>query len=122
VSGHDVLDSQDQARFEMLVLPHLDAVIELRDLSEAFDQMLGLFSIAASIGAQNISHTVNPSETESTLPFELRGIFLLAPAARNCFVSRILVGLAKDACARILGFTAKQVDAYTCAALHELSG
>ena len=27
--GSDVLDSQDQARFEMLVLPHLDAAFNL---------------------------------------------------------------------------------------------
>jgi hypothetical protein len=61
-----------------------------------------------------------PQEPTSCLPLELRRLFLLAPISRDCFVLRILLGLAPRICSRILEVTIEEAHQALCAALEAL--
>ena len=54
------------------------------------------------------------------LPLELRRLFLLAPISRDCFVLRILLGLAVGTCSRILHRGVEDIEDVLCAALQAL--
>jgi hypothetical protein len=54
------------------------------------------------------------------LPLELRRLFLLAPISRDCFVLRILLGIALGTCSRILHLRVEEIEDVLCAALQEL--
>src|ERR1700693_4746551 len=54
------------------------------------------------------------------LPLELRRLFLLTPISRNCFVLRILLGLAVETCSRILHRRVEEIEDVLCVALQEL--
>jgi hypothetical protein len=56
----------------------------------------------------------------SCLPLELRRLFLLAPISRDCFVSRILLGLTPRICSAILQLTIEEGHQTLCAALEVL--
>jgi len=55
------------------------------------------------------------------LPEELRAVLSLDPQVRCCFVLRLLAGLSRQDCARLLHVTAREVDRSTCAALKNLA-
>jgi DNA-directed RNA polymerase specialized sigma24 family protein len=61
-----------------------------------------------------------PDSPASFLPAELQAVVHLSPQLRRCFVLRILVGLSRQACARLLHWESRQVDQYTSAALKVL--
>ncbi len=54
------------------------------------------------------------------LPPELRSVLRLPAPLRRCLVLRVLAGLSRPACARMLRLRLHQVDEYTCAALKSL--
>ena len=54
------------------------------------------------------------------LPLELRRLFLLTPISRDCFVLRILLGLAVGTCSRILHRGVEEIEDVLCAALQAL--
>jgi hypothetical protein len=54
------------------------------------------------------------------LPLELRRLFLLTPISRDCFVLRILLGLAVETCSRILHRRVEEIEDVLCVALQEL--
>jgi hypothetical protein len=54
------------------------------------------------------------------LPLELRRLFLLTPISRDCFVLRILLGIAVGTCSRILHRRVEEIEDLLCAALQEL--
>ena len=56
------------------------------------------------------------------LPLELRRLFLLTPISRDCFVLRILLGIAVGTCSRILHRRVEEIEDVLCAALQELPG
>lgn len=56
----------------------------------------------------------------SNLPCELRRVLHLPAALRHCFVLRFLVGLPREACARLLHLEVPQVDERTRTAMLEL--
>jgi len=57
----------------------------------------------------------------SFLPPALKPLSRLAMEHRHCFVLRILVGLPRDECSRLLGCAPKQIDEGTGAAMVELA-
>jgi len=63
----------------------------------------------------------NQSESAMFLPVELQAVLNLPPNLRRCFVLRVLVGLSRQICARLLRLDARRVDQYTCAALQCLA-
>ena len=54
------------------------------------------------------------------LPSELRAVTRLSPRLRRCYVLRILAGLSRQACARMLHLDCRRVDLYTNAALKSM--
>jgi len=78
--------------------------------------------VYAAVRAQVRDIAPSPGEPDSTafLPTELQAVIHLSPELRNCFVLRILVGMSRQACARLLDLHCRQVDEYTCAALKRL--
>jgi len=52
----------------------------------------------------------------SSLPLELRRLFLLAPISRDFFVLRILLGIAPRTCSGILQLTIEEAHRALCAA------
>jgi hypothetical protein len=59
----------------------------------------------------------NPQPALSMLPFELQGVLHLPHFLRQCFVVRTLIGLPREACARLLHLDVHQVDAGARAAM-----
>jgi DNA-directed RNA polymerase specialized sigma24 family protein len=59
--------------------------------------------------------------TESFEPPELQAVLSLSENLRRCFVLRVLVGLSRRSCARLLRLNAGTVNDYTCAALQRLA-
>ena len=53
----------------------------------------------------------------SCLPLELRRLFLLTPISRDCFVLRILLGIAGGTCSRILNLGVEEIEDVLSAAL-----
>ena len=56
----------------------------------------------------------------SCLPLELRRLFLLTPISRDCFVLRILLGMAGGTCSTILNRGVEEIEDVLGAALQEL--
>ena len=54
------------------------------------------------------------------LPFELQRVLQLPRHPRQCFVLRVLVGLPRDICARLLHSEVRQIDEGACAAMLQL--
>ena len=54
------------------------------------------------------------------LPLELRRLFLLTPISHDCFVLRILLGLAVGTCSKILHRGVEEIEDVLCAALQAL--
>jgi hypothetical protein len=63
------------------------------------------------------SRSNEAAQTGSCFPAELRAVLELEPGLRRCFVLRILVGLPKEECARLLRLDSHSVERYTHAAL-----
>ena len=63
----------------------------------------------------------NADASSSYLPDELKTVLRLAPHLRGCFILRVLAGLPKEKCARLLGLNSDLIDRYTGEALRRLS-
>jgi|HubBroStandDraft_5_1064220.scaffolds.fasta_scaffold165935_2 hypothetical protein len=61
-----------------------------------------------------------PAEIPSSLPPELRRLFLLSSLGRKCFVLRILMGLTAEVSYGILDLHSDEVDLVLCRALNDL--
>jgi hypothetical protein len=59
-------------------------------------------------------------QPRSRLPLELRRLFLLAPISRDCFVLRILLGIAPRTCSGLLHLTIEESHEALWAALEAL--
>jgi hypothetical protein len=46
----------------------------------------------------------------SFLPLELRALYLLSPADRNCFILRFLMGFDREACSEILDLSQEDIE------------
>lgn len=62
-----------------------------------------------------------PDAAGSYLPVELQAVLRLSPQPRRCFVMRILAGLSRQVCARLLHLNTFKVDQCTRAAVKHLS-
>ena len=62
------------------------------------------------------------TEIPSSLPAELRRLFLLSSVGRKCFVLRILMGLSVEVTSGILNLQKDEVDEALCRALSDLPG
>jgi len=99
---------------EGAVLEAIDGFDPDRDTNEA------LFRNAIRAAIQRRSS--RSQSAESFEPLELRAVLGLPEDLRRCFVLRVLVGLSRPACARLLHLDAGAVNDYTCAALRRLAG
>lgn len=61
-----------------------------------------------------------PGSAFEMLPVELQRVLQLPRRIRQCFVLRVLVGLSREVCARLLSFDGRQVDLGACVAMSEL--
>jgi hypothetical protein len=62
------------------------------------------------------------AEVPSSLPPELRRLFLLSSVGRDCFVLRILMGLTQAMSSKILNLDGDEFDEGLCRALSDLPG
>jgi hypothetical protein len=72
-----------------------------------------------------MASVASPAEQEgdtSSLPPELRRVLRLSPDLRRCYVLRVLVGLSREACARILNTGIHHIDELVCASARALAG
>ena len=79
-----------------------------------------LFQAVLETAARSQLSESSASESEAHLPVELRAVLQLPPQPRRCFVLRMLAGLSRQACERMLSLSSEQVNAYVCAALEHL--
>ena len=97
-----------------------DAVLEAIDhLDRDCDSREILLRDAISAAVRRPS--MEPSSLESVEPAELRPVLGLSEPLRRCFVLRVLVGLSRPACSRLLQLHAEAVNDYTCAAVQRLA-
>ncbi len=86
----------------------LDAIASLDPDRISSDHLLsGTINSAVRGRATQLDHFV---EADSAYPVELRRILLLAPKPRQCFVLRVLLGLAVETCSDILGLSTREIE------------
>ena len=88
---------------------------------EAFLYRVAYAAIQVQVEYES-SNVGEPVPAESLPPVELQAVLDLSPQLRRCFVLRVLVGLPRQVCARLLHLSVLIVDQYTCAALERLAG
>jgi len=78
--------------------------------------------LAAGIRFQGTCAASRSNEPEllASFPREIQAVLRLPAQVRRCFVLRILVGLSRPVCARLLQLSCRQVDEYTSRALKRL--
>jgi hypothetical protein len=86
----------------------------------AEDDALLLETVKAAIQRRPNSLHQSQEPPDAHLPLELRRLFLLTPISRDCFVLRILLGLAVGTCSRILHRGVEEIEDVLCAALQAL--
>ncbi|HYM08097.1 MAG TPA: hypothetical protein VEU11_16210 [Terriglobales bacterium] len=94
------------------------------DLDNASGEALFREAVNAAVEPPSVTSRQLPEDLErasSMLPFELRRVLHLPPALRHCFVLRFLVGLPREACARLLHLETPQVDERARTAMLELA-
>jgi hypothetical protein len=75
----------------------------------------------AKYSLQRRTEYLERSKSATLLPPELQRLFLLDPICRQCFVLRVLVGLAPAACAGILGLSEWDFEEGLYAAFQDLA-
>src|SRR5258706_12648171 len=100
----------------------LDA-IRSTDREESSDRML--FSRAAmaalSLSREAPARTEDLEHASALLPLELRPVLRLSVEPRHCFVLRVLAGMSREECSRLLHRDIRQVDEGACAGAQELA-
>jgi hypothetical protein len=89
-----------------------------QDTEEAFLHRVACAAIQAE--SEYSSSVDQPVQSEWLVPVELQAVLDLSPRLRCCFVLRILAGLSRPICARLLHLNILAVDQYTCEALEYL--
>jgi hypothetical protein len=76
---------------------------------------------ALRVGGEGAQSNANDTGRASgALPVELQNVLCLSPQLRQCYVLRILVGMPRKVCARLLLMAEQRVDHFTWAALRQL--
>jgi hypothetical protein len=96
--------------------------IRLMNSNDASGEELFQGAVHAAIELEEISGQRAREQwpAPSMLPYELQCIVHLPRYPRRCFVLRVLVGLPRETCARLLRSEIDQIDEGTRAALSEL--
>jgi DNA-directed RNA polymerase specialized sigma24 family protein len=117
LAAHLLTANQEQAESAVLeAILHWEVEEETE---EAFLHCVAHAAIETQVGYSSSSD--DPVAAESFLPVELQAVLDLLPQLRRCFVLRVLVGLSRQACARLLQLSVFNVDQYTCEALEYLA-
>ncbi len=93
------------------------------DLDDTPGDALLRATVNAALEPQREASERTPEQLErasSMLPLELRRVLHLSTDLRHCFVLRVLMGLPRQACARLLRLDDGQIDERTCTAMLEL--
>jgi hypothetical protein len=96
--------------------------IRVVDAFELSDAALFRETLAASMEAN--SQKAPAAELEyasSLLPLDLRPLLRLSRDLRSCFVLRVLVGLSREVCARMLRIGIRQIDELVCDSVQALA-
>jgi len=121
VREHDIGQALDKALLTAYLLTGSmeraeAAVVEGIGLWDPHDRSEALF--------QTVVHAAVERQGKDTadwpLPVELQSVLGLPPELRRCFVLRILMGLPRQACGRLLRLDARAVNQHTCSALKRL--
>lgn len=94
--------------------------ITLLEIDSHFQELLILETIKKSIGPGSEPPGQQLQRVLAILPFELRSVLLLSPTSRQCFVMRVLAGLAPDVCSDLLNLDSTVVEESTLAAMKQL--
>jgi hypothetical protein len=79
-------------------------------------------TVAASIAAKIPAQRAEEQEYGfSMLPLELRRVARLSPDHRRCFVLRVLMGLPREVCARMLQTEIQRIDELVCLSAQALA-
>jgi DNA-directed RNA polymerase specialized sigma24 family protein len=100
-------------------------VIRRLDFDDASDEALLRSTVDASLERRDVIPQLPPDALERAspaLPLELRNVLHLSPELRRCFVLRVLIGLPREVCARLLHLGVGEVDERTCNASLSLAG
>jgi len=76
---------------------------------------------AVSPGREMPAQEAHPALALSILPPELRPVLLLSRSRRHCFVLRVLAGLSREECCRLLQMDVRQIDEECGEAARELA-
>jgi hypothetical protein len=93
------------------------------DPSRMSDESLFQATVAASMLADTREEEVEEREQASRmLPAALARVLRLSNEPRRCFVLRVLAGLPREVCSRLLRIDTYRIDALACAAARILAG
>ena len=81
----------------------------------------GLLLMASAKWAIQLRDTLTPQVLPSSLPLELRRLFLLSPVCRDCVVLRTLLGFSSEVTSGILHLQPEKIDEALCDALNDLA-
>src|SRR5712691_7609487 len=94
-------------------------VMEQRNVSgEALLQGTIAASIATKLPEQRVEEQAYAA---FLLPVELRRVLRLSQELRRCFVVRVLVGLSREVCARMLHTETHEIDEFVCVSARALA-
>jgi hypothetical protein len=110
-AAHLLTGSVDQA--ESAVLRAIRSCDAESDAEEVLFQRAILAAVACPLGVA--------SSPGPLLPTELLPVLDLEHDLRRCFVLRILIGMSRHDCSRLLRFSDRTVNDYTCSALRRLA-
>lgn len=91
------------------------------DSEETFFQSVMHAAVQGAVEARLPLASNQSASTGLFVPAELQSVLDLSQDLRRCFVLRILVGMSRQACARLLGLNLRSVDQHTCVALQCLA-
>ncbi len=106
---------------ESAVLRAIDSFDPDGDSEETLFQSVMHAAVQGAIEARLSSASNQSASTGSFVPVELQSVLDLSQNLRRCFVLRVLVGMSRRDCARLLGLNTRSVDQHTCAALQCLA-
>jgi hypothetical protein len=98
--------------------------VRFSDLEETAGKSLLQGAVEASIPSHSEipeQRTEELDKASSILPFELQRVLRLSTDLRHCFVLRVLLGLPREVCARMLRLDIRQIAERTSAAMQELA-
>jgi hypothetical protein len=100
----------------------LDAISEMRPEESCDGLFLDALRAAVRLEAQAPARVEEPGYVPAILPLELQRVLHLPLDLRRCFVLRVLVGLPREECSRLLQVDSQHVDEGARGAMRELVG